>query len=245
MSNCDFSYKHYEETLLTFKNNYSFSNFYNHSNNDIILRHDIDYSLESALAIAEIEHRIGVSSTFFLLFHSEMYNIFSPTSVSIISRILELGHYIGLHYDSTVLLSLNANPGKILREELAILEEHFGTKTNVVSAHNPTLNDGIEIPQNIINAYDPEFTQDRKYLSDSVQFWRENCFCTHVNKHKKLQILTHPIWWSEKNTGRNYIMDELVGGSLDPHMRHIEKYSSVYDSYIEKESTKRDNFQTQ
>jgi hypothetical protein len=238
MLNCNFSYKHYQNTIKRFKEKYTFSNFNDCSTNDIILRHDIDYSLESAVRIAEIENNLNVKSTYFILFHSEMYNIFSPTSIKYINKIIQLGHDIGLHYDASVLSTLDIEPGKMLIEELNLLENHFNTKINVVSAHNPTLNENLKIPHNIINAYDPKFTKERKYLSDSVQFWRENCFCSHIGKYEKLQILTHPIWWSEENIPRGEIMNNLIGGNLDVHKRHIEKFSLIYDDYIKKESLK-------
>ena len=66
----------------------------------IILRHDVDCSLELALKIAEIENHLGIDSTFFILFHLELYNPFSPSASKIINQILKLVHNIGLNYNT-------------------------------------------------------------------------------------------------------------------------------------------------
>ena len=53
----------------------------------VILRHDIDYSLDKAVALAELERELGVSSTYFVLLTSEFYNLLSKDNLSKISKI--------------------------------------------------------------------------------------------------------------------------------------------------------------
>jgi len=238
LHSCDFSYLHFEETLKKFKKKYRFSNFVNFSKNDIILRHDIDYSLESALKIAEIEKKLGIKSTFFVLFHAEMYNLFSLSSIIIIKKILEMGHDLGLHYDSSAVFQMYKNSSDLIINEMQTMEQHFKTKIKVVSAHDPTLNEELTLPSNVVNAYSKEFVKERKYLSDSVQYWREGCFCNYIDKFEKFQILIHPIWWTEDNKERDEIMKSLVNGVNDIHKRHINKYLNIYHEYINKEKSK-------
>lgn len=80
---------------------YSFADYLNYSNFNkaVILRHDVDFSLEKALEMAEIEKKEEVQSTYFILLSTNFYNIFSKESCDIIKKIQSLGHNIGLHFD--------------------------------------------------------------------------------------------------------------------------------------------------
>ena len=63
-----FSQKKYLELIEFFKNlNYEFKFFHNRilPTRNIILRHDVDIDIDSALLISKIEKAIGVRSTFF------------------------------------------------------------------------------------------------------------------------------------------------------------------------------------
>ena len=40
----------------------------------LLLRHDIDFALEAAVAMAEAEHALGVRATYFVLVDTEFYN---------------------------------------------------------------------------------------------------------------------------------------------------------------------------
>ena len=63
-----FSLKKYLELIVFFKNlNYEFKFFHNRIQpfRNIILRHDIDIDIDSALLISQIENALRVKSTFF------------------------------------------------------------------------------------------------------------------------------------------------------------------------------------
>ena len=66
-----FTYEAYKALLaLLKKGGYAFRNYHNYGDTSrcVILRHDIDFSLESAVRLAEVERESGVSSTYFVLF---------------------------------------------------------------------------------------------------------------------------------------------------------------------------------
>jgi hypothetical protein len=71
----------------------------------------------------------------------------------------------------------------------------------------------------------PEFTipeprpKNYKYISDSGMNWRESCFCNHIGKWDKMEILTHPEWWAVSPTAKrdkweimNDVKEEAKGG---------------------------------
>jgi len=232
---CNFSYLHYKKTLNEIKKTHKFSNFLNCSKNDIILRHDIDVSLPSALKIAEIENQLDIQSTFFILIHAELYNPFSGKFIEIIKKILKLGHNLGLHYNASIITENNLEPSKSIKKEIEIMEQHYDTEIKVISAHDPMINKKFSIkpPPGVVDAYSPEYTLNRKYLSDSVQFWREGCFCKHFHNHEKMQILTHPIWWSEDNKNRSEIMRMLLNDCMEYYKDEVETLSKKFDNYIQ------------
>jgi len=235
LSHCDFSYEHYLNTLKSFKKDHSFSAYSNFGNKDVILRHDVDFTLESAFEMAKLENGIDTQSTYFLLFHCNLYNIFSAESTRLIKKILGLGHKIGLHYDSNYFLENNLNPNEVIIDEIETMKKHFGSQINVITAHNPSITAKLEIhlPSDIIDEDSVKFKTNRKYLSDSVQNWREGCFCNYIDENR-LNLLIHLVWWTRDNKNRIEILENLVGGEMDIHKKEIESLKKFQDDYLNK-----------
>ena len=63
----------------------------------VILRHDVDLSLDGALAVAEVEAEEGAWSTWFLMTRSVFYNLASSEGEAAIARLRELGHRVAHH----------------------------------------------------------------------------------------------------------------------------------------------------
>ena len=77
---CDFSLEHYRELLQAAKSGgYRWAGFDKPPEaGDLILRHDVDLSLDAALAVAEVETAERAWSTWFLMTRSVFYNLASP-----------------------------------------------------------------------------------------------------------------------------------------------------------------------
>tara|TARA_B100000029_G_scaffold507211_2_gene591380 strand:- start:2687 stop:3418 length:732 start_codon:yes stop_codon:yes gene_type:complete len=239
---CSFSYNHYRDTLKRYKEKYEFNTFGSSKENDIILRHDVDASLDAALKIAEIDNEVGISSTFFIYFHSEFYNPFELKSSKIIFKMLELGHKIGLHYNELFIVENQLDPTETILKEIGAFEHHFKTKIEAIAVHEAAVRRKItlKLPKNIINCYSKEFFHDRKYISDSAQHWRENCFCEHISKHKKMQILTHPIWWSNDNKTRKEIMQSFLNhGQYDNYSKIVKEATKLHEDHVKKIATEK------
>ena len=77
-----FTYKAYKKLIETLKsNNYSLTDYHSDDifKKSVILRHDVDNSLEKALAFAQYEQQFRVKSTYFVLLTSNFYNIASQS----------------------------------------------------------------------------------------------------------------------------------------------------------------------
>lgn len=93
----DFSFKQYSLlciTLLERHNPVSVVQFLTGNNENVaIIRHDIDKKPQNALKIAEIEHELGIQSTFYFRTTPEVFH------VDIMEKIHSMGHEIGFHYE--------------------------------------------------------------------------------------------------------------------------------------------------
>ncbi len=167
---------------------------------DLILRHDVDMCLFRALEMAEAEHRIGVRSHYFVLVNTESYNAGSGESRGILRRIRELGHEIGLHFDS---LDIAAGDQRGLdlavAMECEILGRHADTEIRVVTFHRPAkwlLNHAGTLGGRI-HGYQPRFFTEIGYCSDSEGRFRFHHPFDHpaVLAGHGLQLVIHPIWW--------------------------------------------------
>lgn len=205
-SNKDFLYDHYKEILKLAKSKFTFITYEEiHGNDNFMLwRHDVDFSLERALALAEIEHSMGIKSTYFINPHSEFYNPLEKNQREIIFKISNLGHKIGLHfdciyYDVTSELMLES----LIKKEVEFLSLQFSKEIKVFSFHNPTP-EVLKFEKNsyggLINCYSKWFKESVTYCSDSNGYWRhERIFDLLARSTSgRFQILTHPDWWTSE-----------------------------------------------
>jgi len=97
----DFTLDNYKRILSIASRNYSFR-FFNEEfiDKSIILRHDLEFSIPTALKMAQIEAEFGIKATYFVQLHSEFYNTLERASIISIKEISNLGHQIGLHFDT-------------------------------------------------------------------------------------------------------------------------------------------------
>ena len=92
----EFNYKGYTSLLETAINSgYKFVSFNEvktiNSEKFCVLRHDIDVSLKAAFEMAEIEHKLGIKATYFLMLRSPIYNLLSRSNHTYVKKIIDLG----------------------------------------------------------------------------------------------------------------------------------------------------------
>ena len=141
MNKMEFTYDAYRKLLLTFKNNGYQDIFYQEADmtkKQVILRHDIDNSIEDALKIAEIEKEVGMKSTYFVLIGTEFYNLFTKRSKEMIEKIIAYGHSVQLHFDVTNYeIGSKEDLIQMIEKEMRILEMITKQPVHVVSFHRP------------------------------------------------------------------------------------------------------------
>ena len=242
MSDCDFTYSHYEKILdLIQKTEYKvvfFNGSYLHDR-ELIIRHDIDVDLDKAHRLALIENKHNIRTTYLIMLRSPFYNIFDRSNSDYIRGILDLGHQIGLHFD-VAYYGLNdmENVIKNVDAEVQILKDYFNTGIFAVSFHRPSqsiLQTDIKLNNGLINTYDRNFTKKFKYISDSRRMWKDGCLCTFFDKAgieypaPSIQALIHPIWWDEKDLGAQAAMDRFLLNKLKYFDSEMGKNIQIYN----------------
>lgn len=169
---------------------------------DLFLRHDVDLSLDDALAMAEIESEMGIESTYCILLSSPLYNPFDPEHAAKIREIDALGHHIGLHF-STHGRWDDGEPGdgeleEQIRAEQAVLDGIVPEISPAVSFHRPPSWALGRRFTGFRNTYSPTYFTDIAYLADSNQRWRDEP-PELDSLPERLQILTHPGLWGERD----------------------------------------------
>ncbi len=233
----DFTENNYRLLLKNIKYKTIFYKDVKKNINFSLWRHDVDFSVNRAFALAKIENEEKVIATYFFQLGSIFYNIFEQEIKEKIFKIKNLEHEIALHFDPTQYqINSKSDLVKYLKYEKEILENLFNIKINVFSFHNPT----VEILKydewkyaNMINTYAKYFKQSIKYCSDSNGYWRHKRLEEFLNKnHSKIQVLTHPAWWQKKDmTPRDRIQR-----CIDSRAMYVSK---VYDKLLEE--YKREN----
>lgn len=195
----NFSVKHYLDTLHSFLDaGYHIGPVGDYFHNDIyykhiLLRHDVDLSLDYALDMALLEKDNGIHATYYILLESSLYNTLSPKGRESIRAIRAAGHEIGLHIDTRYY------QGAI---EFSILSNIAGQTVSQWSKHlyinTPPAAD-ILLKKEYGNAEVP-INNCYKYIADSGMSWRDGCCCQ--SKEDKIQLLIHPEWWMVSPAGK-------------------------------------------
>jgi hypothetical protein len=176
---CRFDLGHYRELLdAAQEGGYRFAFFDQPPEpGAVLLRHDVDLSLDAALAMAELEAEAGAAATYFLMMRSEFYNLDSPSGHAAVARLRGLGHAVGLH---AVWPDVDR-------------DERFDP---VLAWHNPDPEYMREPVEGFVNVMEAPWAD--VYRSDSNQHWRQGCPHEElrVGGFERLQLLTHPEIWA-------------------------------------------------
>ena len=197
---CTFSLEHYGELLEAAQaGGYRWSSFSEEpQRGDLILRHDVDLSLDAALEMAELEASVGARATYFLMTQSVFYNLGSSEGRRALNRLRELQHGVGLH---AVWPNLE-------------LDDRFDP---VVAWHNPDPDYMSEPLEGVVNVMQPPFFDPEHYRSDSNQQWRYGCPHEELRGRgfEWLQLLIHPEIWVYPGETMSETMTAMLDAERD------------------------------
>jgi hypothetical protein len=203
---CAFDLDHYRELLEAAKTGgYRFALFDRQpAAGDLLLRHDVDLSLDAALTLAEREAEAGAQATYFLMTRSVFYNLASPEGERTLARLRELGHRVGLH---AVYPRLE-------------LDDRFDP---VVAWHNPDPEFMREPLDGAVNVMQPGYFDPDHYRSDSNQHWRHGCPHAELagGGFEWLQLLTHPEIWAYPGASMRETMLAMLDAERERDLQRL------------------------
>ena len=183
----------------------------------LIIRHDVDFSPEKAEALASVENELGVKGHYYFLLQTEFYNLASASCLSSIARIRSMGHEVGLHFDASLFADQREELDRAAAVQCEIMEKLIDAPVLTVSFHRPAkifLGDARPLGGRI-HTYQPRFFSDIAYVSDSGGAFSYGEPLEHpaFRARTAMQLLTHPIWWTEEGCDdRMFLLDDFLGG---------------------------------
>ncbi|MEO0258424.1 MAG: hypothetical protein ABIM32_03190 [candidate division WOR-3 bacterium] len=150
-----FTYNQYEEILHLLLNRKDviilpmceFNEFRDSTKLVVGLRHDVDYHPFKALEIAQMENKMGIRSTYYILPTAFYYGFMDSIRgfirykfmLEVYKRIYALGHEIGIHNDLlTVMVVYREDPIEFNRQDFEFLSEG-GIRIRGTSSHGAPL----------------------------------------------------------------------------------------------------------
>jgi len=204
---CAFDLAHYAEIVAAAQaGGYRFAHFEGApAEGTVILRHDVDLSLDAAVRMAELEHDAGAAATYFLMTESVFYNLDSSEGVAAIERLRALGHRVALH-------AVYPNA------------PHDRRFDPVVAWHNPDP-DYMRAPlaDGRINVMQEPWFDPATYRSDSNQSWRSGCPQDELRAgaFPWLQLLTHPEIWAYPGETMGQTMRAMLEAEKERRLQQL------------------------
>ena len=181
--------------------------------NALILRHDVDLSIEAAYALAMLEHECGVTSSFFFLTTCPFYNPLASTSRRMLQHMTSLGFEVGLHFDPAAYDAADAAELHThLDEEAGVLALASGAPVTSISLHNPSIRGEFPLFEGYRNAYDPSVFSPGRYLSDSRMVFAGGDIYEFAAQaaNSVVQLLLHPLHYSDHGGGYESLFSQYA-----------------------------------
>lgn len=195
-----------------------------------LLRHEIDYAPEQALALARIEAEAGARATYFINVRSDLYNVFSPGAAKAVRELLQLGHALGLSCDVTD----DEDLAEACRRDAALVEQWFfgqpvtavkfrlGDESTFLGAPLPA----IPYPHTSMPLFHriPTFSDARgRWQMGSPLESRA------FREGWPMQINTHPVWWNASPVSANEALMRLIDARQEEiaHLLITEEWAEL------------------
>ena len=162
------------------------------------LRHDVDFSIDGALQMAQIEAEYDVKSTYYIRTRAA----YLKRASSFFRAIRRLGHEIGFHHSLMVFHYKNGTPLKTLLTEGISKLERLGFKVETVCAHGD--------PETIREGY----SNYEAFEECPPQLWKVTrpVGLISLEKHglRAVEFLPHDCYLWDSGGGWKYTYDPYV-----------------------------------
>ncbi|MBZ0154099.1 MAG: hypothetical protein K8J09_21450 [Planctomycetes bacterium] len=197
----------------------------------LLIRHDVDITPWSALRMAELEHSLGVHTTYYYRFHAPFYNLMAEDVIDSVRAVARMGHEVGLHYEPGFFLARDMDPVQGTRNDIRTFEDLVGFRTHSIAQHQPAQGPVLaDISDEHPCAYQPALVRGMPYFGDSGFHWREGCVCTKFH-HRQVHTLIHPhSWvhdgrpWQDVLRGHARDLGDRISHEMEDYVVHVAEY---------------------
>jgi hypothetical protein len=202
----------------------------------VILRHDIDFSLQNAVRMAELDRQANATSTFFVLLTSPYYNPLSFAGAAMVREIASMGHQCGLHYDCTGFELLSSEQRLNRVDCLAkTLEDVTGVPIRAIAQHKPASSPIRQEFPAYLDAYSVPFFKAIGYISDSRRRFVVPDVREFFRSHDRAQMLIHPLWWKEVDQTRANVFRGLENDAMDVLRGQLSEEEGAIEKFLSKQ----------
>lgn len=233
----DFTIENYKRLIKLALEKYNFITFDEIDSNKsskMLWRHDIDFCVKSSLKLAQIEAKMGVKTNYFVLLHSKFYNVFEKEITQMIYKIKDLGHYIGLHFDTHYYeIKSEKKLEYFLRKEAELFYNIFGLEIKSFSFHNNsefTKSCNKEVYGDLFNVYTDKIIKNYDYCSDSNGYWKYRRLKDFLLDDKIInaQVLTHANWWQDEVLSPSEKINKVI---LNRNEEVLSNYETLLNQF--------------
>ena len=155
-----------------------------------------------------------MQATYFVQTAGEFYNLLAPEGRSLLRRLVDLGHEVGLHYEARRYVGDGGRAA--LASDLRLLEDLTGHPVQSASQHIPVDGDAVTLDGYVANeAYAHRFTDPpMTYISDSLMAWRQATPHDLIDRRASFQLLTHPETWVDGYRHMGEALDGMMGEEI-------------------------------
>lgn len=165
----------------------------------VVIRHDVDHSIEHAWRFANWERSQGIKSTYFILTSAPYYIQDRERSDELVRWIGDAGHEIGYHHNALAEGNGDVDSASVIFQEGLYCLTEAGAEIYGCAAHggSATINNldfwNSKTPGDFGLMYEAYHVhQGTNYISDNRGTWRAPL--AHV-PNKQAQLLIHPCHW--------------------------------------------------
>lgn len=192
---------------------------------NVLLRHDIDLTLEYAEVFARINAEAEVAGTFFLQLRCELYNLLSHEVLASVKRIVALGQHIGFH----AVVSPETTPETVaeeLHQDFTMFRSIVPEAQPVFAWHNPSVlsADGFSCIEQefdgLVNTYGKIWGDSPPYYSDTNMRWTfDELLDLARSEQSAMQLAIAPMQWYPEEPD----MPGVIASSLMLRLREMNR----------------------
>lgn len=156
----------------------------------VFVRHDIDIHVDGADLMGQVEHDLGVCSTWYVLLDAH-YNPWHPRAQRELRALRHAGHNFGLHYDLEH--CPEGDEHRMLDDGLWRLDDVTGKPAMSIAMHRPARGRPDPLRQHPLNPHRDEIF----YVSDSRREWTEPYISQLLaGEPEQAMLCTHHEHWA-------------------------------------------------